>query len=309
MSKSRLLVSLALAAFSLVPMALGQNQNADKSETFNPLPRHFPTKERFQKSFARISGSNLSYHNGPVLPNAYVVPIYWGPSWGSGGSDSSIASSLTNFIDGGTTNTTTDTTFGETGEFNVITQYYQTGPTYIQKSNLGGAGGALFDGSTPPTNVTDADLQAEVLKMTGNNPRTDTIYEVFLPATSYSSDGTYDSCGGPNLTYCAYHGNFNNNGSDIKYASMPYPSCGGCQSSGFTTTQNFEHFISHETREAVTDEDGNAWYDRRGNEADDKCAWSPTPFTDSSAGLNFDGSAFAFQYEWSNANSGCVKTR
>jgi len=90
---------------------------------------------------------------------------------------------------------------------------------------------------------------------------------------------------------------------------MPYPSCGGCQTSGFNVTQNFEHFISHETREAVTDPDGNAWYDRRGYEADDKCAWSPTPFQDSSTGTNTDGSAFAYQYEWSNANGGCVQKR
>jgi hypothetical protein len=170
-------------------------------------------------------------------------------------------------------------------------------------------GGAIYDSSTPPTNVTDADVQAEVLKVTKNVPRTDTIYEVFLPSNSYSSDGSATSCGGPNLTYCAYHGNFQHSGLDVKYASMPYPSCGGCQSSGFSTTQNFEHFISHETREAVTDEDGNAWYDRRGYEADDKCAWSPTPFTDSTTGKNADGSPFAYQYEWSNASSGCVKTR
>ena len=105
-----------------------------------------------------------------------------------------------------------------------------------------------------------------------------TIYEVFLPPTSYASFGNYDSCGGPNLVYCAYHSNFSHNGTDVKYASLPYPSCGGCQWTGFTAAQNFEHFACHETREAVTDPDGNAWYDRRGNEADDKCAWSPAPF-------------------------------
>jgi len=64
-------------------------------------------------------------------------------------------------------------------------------------------------------------VQAEVLKMTGNNPRTDTIYEVFLPSTSYSSDGTYTSCGGPRLTYCAYHGNFGSPNHPIIYANMP----------------------------------------------------------------------------------------
>ncbi len=79
-----------------------------------------------------------------------------------------------------------------------------------------------------------------------------------------------------------------------------YPSCSGCQTSGFTTAQNGEHFMIHETRETITDANGNAWYDRRGSEADDKCAWTPTPFVDQTTG-------FAYQYEWSNAVSGCVK--
>jgi len=303
MRKQKFLVWLAVATMSLVPATLAQN-----AKTINPLARHFPTKARYYAQFAR-SGGGLVYHNGPVIATAYVVPIYWGPSWGSGGSNNAMSNSLTNYIDGGVTNSTSDQGFGITGEYNVITQYYQTGPVYIKKSNLGSGGGAIYDTSTPPTNVTDAAVQSEVLKVTNNAPRTDTIYEVFLPSTSYSSDGTYTSCGGPNLTYCAYHGNFNFNGLDVKYASMPYPSCGGCQSTGFSATQNFEHFISHETREAVTDPDGNAWYDRAGNEADDKCAWTPTPFTDSTTGANYDGTPFAYQYEWSNANSGCVKTR
>ena len=65
--------------------------------------------------------------------------------------------------------------------------------------------------------------------------------------------------------------------------------------------QNQEHFVCHETREAVTDPDGTTWWDRTGNEADDKCAWSPTPFIGTGG--------FGYQYEWSNANSGCIKTR
>jgi len=292
----------------MVPMGLAQD--AQKGQKDNPLPRHFPSKQRYVVEFASSgSGGGLVYHNGAVIPTAYVVPIYWGPSWGTNGSDNAMSKSLTNFIDGGTTNTTVDKGYGVTGEYNVITQYYESGSRFIQESNLGSGGGALYDSSTPPQNVTDAAIQAEVLKMTNNAPRTDTIYEVFLPSSSYSSDGTATSCGGPKLTYCAYHGNFAFSGLDVKYGSMPYPNCGGCQSSGFSTTQNFEHFISHETREAVTDPDGTGWYDRRGYEADDKCAWSPTPFTDSSTGVNYDGTAFAYQYEWSNANSGCVKTR
>ena len=301
MRKGKFSLVLAISIACLVQVSLAQYI----AETENLLPRHFPTKQRFA-ALPPARGVNLTYHGGPVIPTAYVVAIFWGPSFGSSGSDHNVAASLTNFIDG---NGGADLGYGQTSEFNVITQYYESGPTYINKSRFGTYSGSLFDSSTPPTNVTDAAVQAEVLKMTGNNPRTDTIYEVFLPSTSYSSDGSATSCGGPRLTYCAYHGNFSYGSSDVKYASMPYPSCGGCQTSGWTVSQNFEHFISHETREAVTDPDGTAWWDRSGNEADDKCAWSPTPFTDSSTGTNVDGSAFAYQYEWSNANSGCVKTR
>ena len=231
---------------------------------------------------------NLNYHSGPIMPTAVVQPIFWGPSWSS---SDPISTSLSSYI----------AAYGGSGEYNVITQY-----SGIQKSSL--ATGVVYDSSTPPTNVTDAAVQAEVTKYFPTAD-TSTIYEVFLPSGSYSSDGSATSCGGTPLQYCAYHGNFSQGGRDVKYAAMPYPSCGGCQTAGFNDIQNFEHFISHETREAVTDEDGNAWYDYRGYEADDKCAWSPTPFTDSTVGTNADGSAFAYQYEWSNAISGCAKTR
>jgi len=36
------------------------------------------------------------------------------------------------------------------------------------------------------------------------------------------------------------------------------------------------------------------------HEADDQCAWSPAPFVDG---------GYGYQYEWSNADSGCVKTK
>ncbi len=269
--------------------ALGQNQE------LNNLPRHFPINDGtvHNQAGGGGSGGTLVYHNGPTITAAHIVAIFWGSEWTTS-SGSSLATSLTNFV----------SAYGTTGEYNVITQY-----SGIQKNSL--LAGTWTDTTNPvPTNVTDADIQAEASRyIAAHGYDGSAIYEVFLPSTSYSSDGTSTSCGGTNLKYCAYHGNFAGNGGDVKYASMPYPSCGGCQSSGFTVAQNFEHFISHETREAVTDPDGTGWYDRRGYEADDKCAWSPTPFSDSTTGTNADGTGFAYQYEWSNANSGCVKTR
>jgi hypothetical protein len=264
----------------------------------NPLPRHMPTTDRFVHELAGGGGggggaSNLTNHGGPTITSAHIVAIYWGSSWST---TDPISTSLTSFI----------AAYGTSGEYNVITQY-----SGIQKSSLGSDNPAVwYDSSNPPTNVTDAATQGEVAKYLASHTfDPSAIYEVFTPNGVYSSDGSSTSCGGTNLKYCAYHGHFSATVGDVKYASMPYPSCNGCQSSGFSDTQNFEHFISHETREAVTDEDGNAWYDRRGYEADDKCAWSPTPFTDATVGTNADGTPFAYQYEWSNAVSGCVKTK
>ena len=97
MRKSVVVLLLAITASCLVPMAFAQ-----RSELNNAFPRHFPTRQRFVVEFAtRGGGSNVSYHGGPVLVGAYVVPIFWGPTWSSGGSDNTMSSSLTNFIDGG----------------------------------------------------------------------------------------------------------------------------------------------------------------------------------------------------------------
>jgi hypothetical protein len=72
-------------------------------EKENLLARHFPAKERYLANIVALRfGSNLIYHNGPVIPTAFVVPIFWGPTWS--GSDRGVATSLTNFIDGNGSN-------------------------------------------------------------------------------------------------------------------------------------------------------------------------------------------------------------
>jgi hypothetical protein len=253
----------------------------------------YPTKDKADKDLGEGKakpgggGSNLLYWGGPVIKSANVVSIFWGPSsvWGTSTNLSSLADAITNFFG----------QFGGTGEFKVITQYGISSNTSLSNNRW-------VDNSTPPTAISDSAIQNEVIQYFKGGGVIDpnAVYEVFLPPGSYSYYGSATSCGGPQLQYCAYHSNFTYGTTDIKYASMPYPSCGGCQWTGFTDAQNFEHFACHETREAVTDPDGTAWFDRRGNEADDKCAWSPAPFIGTGG--------YGYQWEWSNAVSGCVKT-
>ena len=244
---------------------------------------------------AALNKANLTNHGGPTITSAKLVFIFWGPSFATGGADHTYATTLQAFRN----------QYGQTGEWNVITQY-----SGILKTNLGSGTADWFDTSTPPTNVTDAKVQTEVKAYISGHGAFDnsTIYEVVIPSSSYSSDSGSTSCGGPSLAYCAYHSSYASGSNKVKYAIEPYPSCSGCQASGFSTVQNEEHFICHETREATTDALGTAWWDSStGEEADDKCAWSPAPFL--VTGTDGTGNVYGYQYEWSNATSSCVQTR
>ncbi len=244
-----------------------------------------PTKDAI---VSKASTQNLVNHGGPVIPSAKVVFIFWGPNFANvAHADHLYATTLQAFRD----------QFGTNGEYNTITQYSGSNGT-VALSNLGSGTADVFDTTNPPTNVTDAIVQSEVTSHGGTD--TNTIYEVVIPSTSYSSSGSSTSCGGPSLSYCAYHSWIGSGTSAIKYSIQPYPSCGGCSLSGWTAVQNQEHFVCHETREAVTDPTGTGWWDRRGAEADDKCAWSPTPFL---------VGGYGYQYEWSNSAHGCVQTQ
>ncbi|HEY0553470.1 MAG TPA: hypothetical protein VGG20_04345, partial [Thermoanaerobaculia bacterium] len=230
--------------------------------------------------------ANLTYNGGPVISSAKVVFIFWGPSFSNAASpDYAYAQGLQAYRN----------QLGTTPEYNVITQY-----SGIQLSNLGSGTADWFDTSTPATNVTDALVQSKVNSYLASHTfDASAIYEVVIPSTSYSSSGSSTSCGGTNLQYCAYHGWIGSGASAKKYSIQPYPSCGGCQASGWTDVQNQEHFVVHETREAVTDSTGTGWTEGV-NEADDKCAWTPAPF--------FGTGGYGYQYEWSNAAGGCVQS-
>ncbi|HEX4439935.1 MAG TPA: hypothetical protein VH854_07670 [Thermoanaerobaculia bacterium] len=282
-----------LAILGLVAIAAPASAQRVRDENGSVLhlyPDRAHAQEAHDAKQARPGGGgqNLVNHGGPVLASAKVVSIFWGPSWGNPSNQTlgTTASHITGFFGN----------FGSTGEWKTIDQY-GAHPTSLSNAYW-------IDANNPPhTAVTDTDVQNEVLNYLNSHsllPDDSTVYEVFIPNGYYSKSGNSNSCGGPNLQYCAYHGNFTGLGHDIKYSSMPYPSCGGCQATGFTVEQNLDHFSCHETREAASDPDLNAWYDRRGNEADDKCAWSPAPFIDA---------GFGYQWEWSNANGACVKTK
>ncbi len=245
--------------------------------------------------FAAKAGAQITYHGGPVILSAKVVNIFWGPTFATGGIDNIYATTLSLFRN----------QFGMTREYNVITQYYQivgTTQQFIQLSNLASGTADWFDTSTPPTNVTDTIARNEIRAYLATHAfDPSTIYELYLPPSSYSSSGSATSCGGPSLSYCTYHDFITSGANRIKYTVQPYQSCGGCQVAGWTAAQNQEHFVAYATRATVTDPLRTAWYDNAsGIEMGDKCLWTPAPFLDG---------GFGYPYEWSNLTHTCVKIR
>src|SRR6266550_6879452 len=288
----KLLVIIGVCALAGAAFA-GENFETNPT-TINP---HLMAAKGFvQQQVSAGSGDLVLHSGGKVLRNAKVVCIFWGPSFATGGADNVYATTMQAFRN----------QFGTTGEYNVITQYYGTDDNdgsygNIAQSNLQGTQADWFDTTTPPSRVTDATVQSEVKRYVANfGVNYATIYEVFIPRTSYSNSSGSSSCGGPHLGYCAYHSHYNDGaGRGVKYSIEPWAGCSGCQSFGNVILDQ-QHFTCHETREAVTDALGNAWYDAAGYEADDKCAWNPAPFLDGS---------FGYQYEYANNVHDCVRTQ
>jgi len=232
------------------------------------------------------SAANLTNHGGPVLTSPHAVFIFWGPSFNNTSSaDHTYATTLQTFRD----------QLGTTSWYHLLTQYCGSSGC-IALTNLGGGTPDWFDTSTPPTNVTDAVVQAEVNRYLATHTKdNNAIYMVFTPSTSYSSNGTATSCGGPAPAYCAYHSWIGSGTTATKYTIQPYPSCSLCQVSGWSIVQDQERLVAQEIADTVTDPTGSSWFDSSGNEIAGKCT------------LTFLSGGFAYPYLWSNATGSCVQ--
>jgi hypothetical protein len=144
------------------------------------------------------------------------------------------------------------------------------------------------------------------------------------PNTLYSifTAGTVNLGGGAGTQYCAYHTNASvtvpgmTGTQRIYYAAMPYnagwPS--GCTSglgspNGDVAADAEVNTLIHEIEETQTDALGNAWYDNRGYENADKCAWQwGTTFTVNGGKANITpkagGRSYLVQMNWINSGSG-----
>jgi hypothetical protein len=254
--------------------------------------------------------TGIFYHGGPLILNTKVVAIYWsastiyagGPTPGSTGSGAQDGSLVGYFL----------SNLGGSPYFNINTTYFDGSGNHVVNSvAYTGFWAANTNVPASGSSVSDAAVQAQVISGFTSGKLTfdpNTLYEVF------SGPGV-NLGGGFGTQYCAYHGHFTWNGNDVKYSVMPhnYDFPSACAALNGSPNNDFAadaevNTLAHETEETTTDEDLNAWYDRRGNENADKCAWTfGTTYTASNgatANERIGTKDFLVQQNWINSGSG-----
>jgi hypothetical protein len=269
---------------------------AAKSE-IQPKQVH-PTRDA-AKDANRIHGgggtNGIGYHGGPVMVTGANVYLIWYGNW-SGNSATTI---LTDWANG----------IGGSPYFNINTTYYNNANTHVV--NAVTYAGTASDNYSQGTSLSDAQIAAVVSNAitSGHLPAdANGWYAVLTSADVTASSGFCTQ-------YCGWHRNTTVNGTAIKYAFIGNPDRCPSACADQTTSPNgnpgadgMASIMSHELEEAVTDPLGNAWYDTRGAENADKCAWTfGTEYTvanGSKANMKLGSRDFLIQQNWVNASGG-----
>ncbi len=293
---NRVMVGLsAIAMIAGGQILIGQGQRfehdpfIDQSDTGEiihvlPAPACIRSPHDTDPTFASPSGEtsvfpasygsgDLSNHGGPQVPNASFMAIYWNGSVANSTETSTLnnihyptlQSQMSAFVQSYPDQANWDNS--PTDDYTVIQQYGAS--DYIANSLYPRTD--LVDTQNTTGMIKDSQIQTylkSLFKASRVVVDENTIYGIYFPpGMKVSLQGT--SCS----SFCGYHSTFLYSGLHIKYAVFPYLNCTACKLNTLTVADMMTIVTSHEIREAVTDPQLNAWYDRSGYEADDKCAW------------------------------------
>jgi hypothetical protein len=246
------------------------------------------------------TNNGIVYHGGPLILGTTNVYYIWYGNW-SGNNAVTILTDLAQNV-------------GGSPYFNINTTYYNGSNVHV--SNSVHYAGSTTDAYSRGTSLSDSAIQGVVADAinSGRLPKdTNAVYFVLT-----SSDVTASS--GFCTQYCGWHTHGTIAGSDIKYSFVGNPDrCpSACEAqttgpNGNAGADGMASIISHELEEAVTDPDLNAWYDRRGQENADKCAWTFGTTSTASNGSKYNMTLgprnYLIQQNWVNASGGfCAKS-
>jgi hypothetical protein len=270
-------------------------------------------------SLGLFGGSQIRYHNGPLMLGATNVYAIWAGSWNfSTVQDSSTKAIVENYF------------HQPSGSpyFNINTTYTQG--TVAGSPKVTNAVNFVSDMFVPlPANTTLSDSQVE--STIANAIHSGTLKDASGAAmTAPDPSGVYflltskdvGESSGFLTTYCAFHDHVGVSNPttglnvDTKYAfagdaSRNLAVCAGQTASSPNNNPAADAMVNvsaHELEEAVTDPDLNAWYDSSGNENADKCAWkfgtTQTASNGSKYNMTISGKQYLIQQNWLNVGRG-----
>lgn len=242
-----------------------------------------------------LNGNGITYHNGPVMLGQVHLYYVWYGDW----SNNSATTILTDLA----------SNLGGSPYWNINTTYRNGAGAFISNSLT--YGGATTDAYSRGTALSDANIQAVVSDAITSGRLPSDANGIYLVLTSQDVTATSGFC----TSYCGWHNHATIGGVDIKYgfvgnAARCISSCAAQTNgpNGNAGADGMASIIAHEAEEAVTDPDLNAWYDSRGNENADKCAWTFGATSTTSTGARFNmtlgGRPFLIQQNWVNGPSG-----
>lgn len=241
------------------------------------------------------TSNGIDYHGGPVILGTTRVYYIWYGSW-SGNTATMI---LTDFA----------SSIGGLPYFNINTTYYNGSNIHV--SNSVSYAGSTTDNYSRGTKLTDADIQAIVSDAITSGRLTNDSNGAYFVLTSKDVAESSGFC----TQYCGWHTYGTLSGTNIKYAFVGNADRCPSACAAQTTSPNsnagadaMASVIGHELEEMVTDPNLNAWYDRRGYENADKCAWTFGTTSTASNGSLYNMTLGARQYliqrNWVNASGG-----
>jgi hypothetical protein len=246
---------------------------------------------------SKHTGSNgISAHGGPVMTGTVNVYYIWYGNW-AGNSATTILTSFAQNIGG--------------------SAYEHINTTYYNPSNVHVSGAINFAGSTTDnysqgTALSDAQIQTVVDSAISSGRLPMDANGIYFVLTSADVNATSGFC----TQYCGWHTHGTlTNGQKARYSfvgnSDRCPTSCADQTSGpngNAGADGMASIIAHESEEAISDPDGNAWYDGRGYENADKCAWTFGTTSTASNGSKYNvtlgGKQYLIQQNWVNASGG-----
>jgi len=244
---------------------------------------------------ARVRSNGITYHGGPVVLGTTNVYFIWYGNWGS----NSANTILTNFV----------SHEGGSPYYNINTTYYNGSNQHV--SNSIAFQRAVNDNYSQGTAFGDAGVQAVVANQINSGALPSDTNAVYFVLTTADVNETSGFC----TQYCGWHTHGTIGGKDIKYAFVGNADrcLSACAQQSTSPNNNagadgMVSVVAHELEEATSDPDLNAWYDNRGEENADKCAWTfgttQTAANGSQYNMVINGLEYLIQRNWVNASGG-----